>query len=365
MQMQQETRAPRKRARRPAKPKIKRKVLLVDTTKCTGCRACQLACKEWHNRPVETPEFKGSYESPHDLSYTTWIRVLMRETTVGGKPQWLFRPEFCKHCWNAACEEVCPVPGCITKDPGSGGSIVLDERLCIGCLYCVFSCPFGVPRYEPARRTVSKCSRCFDRSPTHMKSAGTNSYKSNVPYCVAACPTGALQFGPIAEIKTIADTRVNMLRTDMKKEHANIYGPNFLGELGVYYILNSPRDEDYDLPSSPRMPASVRTWQGLWKPLTYIMAGATVLFWLLHYAVVGPVGVKVVEAPEEEERELTEEEYERMIRAKRRAGKQMMNVPKGYRPRKRKKGPKRKGAPPAKRSRLPGKRRRDEDEDDD
>jgi formate dehydrogenase iron-sulfur subunit len=348
----------------PVKIRTKRKLLLVDTTKCTGCRACQLACKEWHNREVETPEFAGTYESPLDLSYNTWIRVLMREVTVEGQPQWLFRPEFCRHCGDAACLNVCPVPECITRDNASGGSIVLDERLCIGCLYCVFSCPFSIPRYRPEGRIVSKCNRCFDRSPAHMKDAVPRSYKSNVPYCVASCPTGALQFGTVDEMRLAADTRVKMLRTELGMQNANTYGLNFLRGTNVFYILNSPSDEDYDLPTFPRMPATVRTWQGLWKPLTFIMAGATILFWLLHYAIIGPVGVKVVEAKEDEEKELTEEEYDRMIRAKRRAGKMKRDVPKGYRPRKRKKGPKKKGAPPARRSRLPGRKSRQEDEDD-
>jgi formate dehydrogenase iron-sulfur subunit len=344
----------------PAAPVAKRKLLLVDTSKCTGCRACQLACKEWHNRPVETPAFKGTYESPSDLSYDTWIRVIMREVSAGNETRWLFRPEMCKHCYNAACEEVCPVPGCIKKDTKAGYAVVLDERLCMGCLYCVFSCPFGVPRYEPERRTASKCTRCFDRSEGYME---RGPYRSYVPYCVAACPTGALRFGTDVEIRKIADTRLHNLQTKQGKPDAYIYGADTLGGLGVFYILETANEKDYGLPRYPRMPASVRTWQGLWKPLTFIMAGASLLFWLLHYAIIGPVGVRVVEEPEEEERELTEEEYERMIRAKRRAGKQLRDVPKGWRPKR--KGPKTKGKgkAPAKRSRLPGKKAREEDED--
>lgn len=357
MQLQQQPQVPEKRYPRQA--------LLVDTTKCTGCRACQLACKEWHNRPTETTKFEGTYESPLDLTYNTWIRVVMRETTTGGEARWLFRPELCKHCYQAACEDVCPVPGCITKHPPSGYSVVLDERQCVGCLYCVFACPFLVPRYEPARRIVSKCTRCFDRSSVHMQGAGMGSYKSNVPYCVAACPTGAMQFGDYSEMRKIADTRINMLQTRHGKQGTNAYGYDYLKGLGVFYILETPRDEDYGLPRYPRMPATVRTWQGLWKPLTFIMAGATLLFWFLHYAIAGPAGVKVIEEPEEEERELTEEEYERMIKTKRRAGKAMRDMPKGYRPHKRKKGGKGgKGRPPARRSRLPGRKARMEDEED-
>lgn len=336
--------------------------ILVDTTKCTGCRACQLACKEWHNREPEETKFEGTYENPLDLSSRTWIRVQMRETRIDNKPRWLFRPEFCMHCEEAACEDVCPVPGCITKDPDSGGAVVLDERLCVGCLYCVFSCPFGIPRYEPERRVASKCTRCYDRSSAYVQDTGPASYKSNVPYCVAACPTGALQFGLRKEMAAIAGVRIQMLRRKHLKKRTAPYLHEYLGGLGTIYVLETPDVQVYGLPHFPRMPAAVRTWQGLWKPLTYITAGVAILFWLLHYALVGPVGVKVVEAPEEEERELTEEEWERMVRAKRRAGKAMRDLPKGYRPRKRKKS--KKGLPPGRRSRLPGKRARREEEEE-
>jgi ferredoxin len=189
-------------------------------------------------------------------------------------------------------------------------------------------------------------------------------YKTHVPYCVAACPTGALQFGPYDDMKDLMGSRVNMLKRKQGKKDVNPYGHDYLGGLGVFYILETDRDEDYSLPGYPRMPATIRTWQGLWKPLTFIMAGATLLFWMLHYAIIGPVGVKVVEAPEDEERELTEEEYDRMVRAKRRVGKAKRDLPKGYRPRKRKKGPGGKGRPPARRSRLPGRKARQEDEED-
>jgi formate dehydrogenase beta subunit len=340
-----------------------RMAMLVDTTKCIGCRACQLACKEWHNLPVEKPRFEGTYESPQDLSHNTWIRVIMREVEVSGETHWIFRPEMCKHCYQATCEKVCPVPGCITKDPASGFAVVLDDRLCVGCLYCVFACPFGVPRYEPDTRRVSKCNRCYDRSARFMTYERAGIYKTHVPYCVAACPTGALQFGPYENMKKVMGSRINMLKRKQGKDDVNPYGHEYMQGLGVFYILESTKDEDYDLPTYPRVPASIRSWQGLWKHLTYIMGGVAILFWFLHYAIIGPVGVKVVEAPEDEDRELTEEEYDRMIRTKRKAGKVKRDLPKDYHMRKRKRRPGGKGKPPAKRSRLPGKKARQEDED--
>lgn len=145
------------------RPVVHRKILLVDTSKCIGCRACQMACKEWHETKSENmietdAALTDGYESPKDLSYKTWIRVQDIETVKDGQVKWLFKPTLCLHCSNAACLEVCPQTNCIYKDPKSGNSIVLNDSRCIGCLYCVYVCPFSIPRYNPKTRTAYKCS---------------------------------------------------------------------------------------------------------------------------------------------------------------------------------------------------------------
>ena len=302
------------------KKSVRRKILLVDTSKCIGCRACQMACKEWHETKSENMIEPDSalavgYESPKDLSYKTWIRVQSIETTRDGQVRWLFKPTLCLHCADAACLEVCPQTNCIYKDTKSGNSIVLNDARCIGCLYCVYVCPFSIPRYNPETRTVYKCTRCYDK---------VSASDSHLPACVQACPSGALSFGDYEEIGALARKRAE------SGKNVSIYGDGaaYLGGLGVIYLLESTDTSLYGLPSLPRFPTSVSVWQGLWKPLTYITPAVVLLFWILHYALIGPLGVKVVEEPEEEEIELTPEEYERMIHAKREAGKMMQVVDK-------------------------------------
>lgn len=153
-------------------------------------------------------------------------------------------------------------------------------------------------------------------------------------------------FGDSEEIGALVGKRIASLQASGKKE-VSVYGDRttYLGGLGVIYLLEDPDPALYGLPPSPYIPASVSVWQGLWKPLTYITPAVVLLFWILHYAVIGPLGVKVVEEPEEEEIELTPEEYERMIRAKRDAGKMMQVVDKKKFLQRRHKLP-RKGFPP-------------------
>jgi len=327
------------------KTAVRRKVLLVDTSKCIGCRACQMACKEWHETDSENmieteTALVDGYEDPKDLSYKTWIRVQSIETVKDGRPGWLFKPALCLHCTNAACLNVCPQTRCIYKDPKSGNSVVLNDARCIGCLYCVYACPFSIPRYNRKTKTVFKCTRCYDK---------VGAGEEWLPACVQACPSGALMFGDAEEVSAIANRRVESLKTSGKSEVCT-YGERatYLGGLGVVYILESTDAALYDLPPSPYIPASISMWQGFWKPLTYIVPAAILLLWVLHYTVIGPLGVKVVEEPEEEEEiEMTPEEYERMILAKRRAGKAMQAVDKRF-IRHRHKLP-RKGFPPGKR----------------
>ncbi|MFH1423260.1 MAG: 4Fe-4S dicluster domain-containing protein [Planctomycetota bacterium] len=324
---------------------VRKKVLLVDTSKCIGCRACQMACKEWHETKeenlIETDTvLTNGYENPSDLSYKTWIRVQNIEVMREGKTLWLFRPILCMHCSDAACISVCPQTNCIYKDGKSGNSVVLNDSRCIGCLYCVYACPFSVPRYNPKTKTTYKCSRCYEK---------IDKSSSQLPNCVQACPTGALVFGESEEIEAIAKKRVSVLQ-ESGKNNICLYGNSraYLGGLGVVYILETTNVQLYGLPEFPRISTTVSTWQDFWKPLLYIAPAVVLFLWILHYMFIGPLGVKIVEEKEEDEEiEITEEEYQRMIATKRRAGKMMQDLdPKElYRRRKSKKGKKSKGKP--------------------
>lgn len=126
------------------------KAMLIDVSKCMGCRGCQVICKEWNDRPAEKTENKGSYENPPELSASTWNRVEFYE----GYNEWTFRTHRCLHCTDASCVNVCPTGSMhheVVEITGGGGEIeiVLNDQLwCIGCGYCAMACPF-----DPVRRS--------------------------------------------------------------------------------------------------------------------------------------------------------------------------------------------------------------------
>jgi len=115
---------------------------LIDVSKCTGCRACQVACKAWNDLPAESTSCLGCYENPPDLTANTWSRVAFYEVErEGGEFAWLFRSVRCMHCTEASCVEVCPTGAASHV----GDIVVIDQEWCIGCGYCVEACPFHIP----------------------------------------------------------------------------------------------------------------------------------------------------------------------------------------------------------------------------
>jgi len=155
--------------------------ILIDVTRCTACRACQVACKEWNQLPGEATTFTGSYQNPPDLSATTWTLVQFRETSEGDGLRWRFRKAQCMHCTDAICHAVCPNDA-VTKYPE--GNVVINQERCQGCLRCVESCPFQVPHLNPATKKTAKCRGCLDRVTNGLP-----------PACIKTCTSGALQYG--------------------------------------------------------------------------------------------------------------------------------------------------------------------------
>ena len=134
---------------------------LVDTSRCIGCRSCQVACKAWNHMDADKTVEKGSYENPTDLTPNLYNRIRFLESADDrGDVKWLFMNERCVHCGDAGCMKVCPAPGALyrTKE----GIVVFDKEKCISCKYCVSACPFNIPRYG-ADNKVTKCHLCFDR----------------------------------------------------------------------------------------------------------------------------------------------------------------------------------------------------------
>ena len=213
------------------------KAILVDTSKCIGCRGCQVACKQWHGLEAEPTAFRGSYENPPDLSARTWRKVKFIETEEqDGATHWRFLSDACKHCTDASCLVVCPT-GALFRRPW--GAVDLDQEICNGCRYCVSACPFGVITFNEETGRVDKCILCPDRVEAGL-----------APACVTTCPTGALSFGDRDQLLERAKARVVQLRAKGEKD-AQPYGERELSGLHVLYVLQE-RPQVYGLPEKPR-----------------------------------------------------------------------------------------------------------------
>ncbi|MEW6679940.1 MAG: 4Fe-4S dicluster domain-containing protein [bacterium] len=216
---------------------------LIDTSRCTGCRGCQVACKQWNGLEAEKTRFFGGegYQNPKELSGKTFTLVYFKEKANGDNFQWLFRKHQCMQCTIASCVNVCPVKA-LSKHPD--GYTVRDREKCIGCGMCVQNCPFKVPRIDEKNKATS-CKYCIDRVQNGL-----------TPACAKACPSGAIQFGERDELLKKAKDRVAVLGGK-----ANLYGETQCGGLGVLYILLDDPDI-YGLAHAPKT-AEIPTWDEL------------------------------------------------------------------------------------------------------
>ncbi|MFN2383739.1 MAG: 4Fe-4S dicluster domain-containing protein [Gemmatimonadota bacterium] len=175
----------------------------TDPTVCIGCKACEVACKEWNGVPAEPELWTGtSYDNTAALGASTWRHVKFLESGGDGDPlRWAFVSDVCKHCENAGCLEACPT-GSIVRTPV--GSVYVQDDVCNGCGYCVVACPFGVidrrPEPLPGAGGAFKCTFCYDRQADGL-----------VPACAKACPTESIRFGPLEEMRAAAEERLARL----------------------------------------------------------------------------------------------------------------------------------------------------------
>jgi formate dehydrogenase iron-sulfur subunit len=239
-----------------------RKGFLVDTSRCIGCRSCQVACKQWNKLDADKTANKGTFENPRDLTPALYNRIKFVEKEVSGAVTWQFFNERCMHCGDAGCMKVCPSPGALyrTKD----GIVAYNKEKCISCKYCVSACPFNIPRYD-ADDKVSKCHLCLDRIGGGM-----------TPACAKACPTETLKYGKRNDLIAKA--------TAAKK---TLYGVDSLNGLGVVYALEGP-PEQYGLPAKPSIPLSIFLWKDVIKPLGILGFWGSIGAVLLHYVTIGP-----------------------------------------------------------------------------
>ncbi|EGB14734.1 formate dehydrogenase beta subunit [Pseudodesulfovibrio mercurii] len=173
------------------------KSFLVDLTRCTACRGCQIACKQWKKLPAEKTTNWGSYQNPKDLSSTTIRLVRFEEAVEDGKLFWLFFPEQCRHCVDAPCSTVPDNPEAIIHDPETGAVVYTELTAKEDGESIRMACPYDIPRVDPVTKVVNKCDMCIDRV-----RAG------KLPACVQACPTGTMNFGDREDMLKLGQERL-------------------------------------------------------------------------------------------------------------------------------------------------------------
>jgi formate dehydrogenase iron-sulfur subunit len=234
--------------------------VLVDLTRCIGCRACENACRVRQKRePLPTDRF-GYGPGEGRLSFTSWTFVDFR--TAHGQPAAKTRfsvKKQCMHCSEAACVSACPVAA-LHKTPR--GSVVYEASRCIGCRYCMVACPFNIPRYEwneGLTPRVGKCDFCDDRVA-----------EGRFPACVAACPTGTLKFGKRPEILREAMTRLSA----NPKRYVSIYGDKVVGGTAWIYLSDVPMNQLGFRTDLPEVALPSFTWKALSKvPVVVVTLG--------------------------------------------------------------------------------------------
>jgi formate dehydrogenase iron-sulfur subunit len=249
----------------------------TDTSVCIGCKACEVACKEWNGLPeldADALALTGmSYDNTGALDASTWRHVAFIEQDViseiadGPATRWLMASDVCKHCTHAACLDVCPTGALVRTE---FATVVVQADVCNGCAYCVSACPFGVIDRREDDGRAWKCTMCYDRLRGGLE-----------PACAKACPTDSIQFGPLDELREIAQTRLAELHAAGQTE-ARLYGadPNDgIGGAGAFFLLLD-EPEVYGLPPDPVV--ATKNLPSLWRwagaSAALLAAGVAVAF---------------------------------------------------------------------------------------
>ncbi len=254
----------------------------TDTSVCIGCKACEVACKEWNALPadgagpdVDVLELTGqSYDNTGALGASTYRHVAFVEQKVpartvdlgmpsagAGLPgdatpgdatevRWLMSSDVCKHCTHAACLDVCPTGALIRTEHGT---VLVQDDICNGCGYCIPACPYGVIDQRKGDGRAFKCTMCHDRLGAGL-----------MPACATACPTESIQFGPLDELRERADERLRVLQ-DRGESGARLYGhdpEDGVGGDGAFFLLLD-EPEAYGLPPDPVV--TTRDLPSMWR----------------------------------------------------------------------------------------------------
>ncbi len=241
----------------------------TDTTVCIGCKACEVACKEWNQLPATNGGANtlsgNSYDNTRQLDGEHWRHVKFVEQFSEDRKQarWLMMSDVCKHCAQAACLEVCPTGAIIRTE---FDTVVIQSDTCNGCRDCIAACPFGVIEINPVTKTAQKCTLCYDRLQNGL-----------VPACAQACPTASIQFGTVANLMKSAQTRLQQLQGGGAKD-AYLYGvegdgyTEGVGGLNAFYLLVD-KPEVYGLPPKPKLPTRNLVPSALFSGLGAVLIG--------------------------------------------------------------------------------------------
>jgi formate dehydrogenase iron-sulfur subunit len=237
----------------------------TDATLCIGCKACEVACKEWNDVPHDGFAWRprASYDHTGELGHSTWRHVKFVERDRDGLPSWDFSSDVCKHCEHAGCLDACPTGSIVRTE---FGGVFVQPDICNGCGYCVVSCPFGVIDRRPDDGRAFKCTFCYDRQKAGLK-----------PACATACPTESIQFGDLDELRARAQSRVEQLAARGVTD-ATIYDPRHSSVGGTHAIFLVRGDvRDYNLPLNPEVP-TMRLGEAWRSALVAAVAIAVVAF---------------------------------------------------------------------------------------
>jgi formate dehydrogenase iron-sulfur subunit len=248
---------------------------LTDSTLCIGCKACEVACKEWNGVEEDGLNWSGfSYDNTGSVGHSTWRHVKFVEHApepgfggnAGELASWTFSSDVCKHCENAGCLEACPTGAIVRTE---FGGVYVQPDICNGCAFCVVSCPFGVVQRNPTDGRAFKCTFCYDRQKAGL-----------VPACAKACPTESIQFGEISFLQEKAKARVNELH-ERGMNDANLYDSSHTSVGGTHAMFIVRGDaRSYNLPPNPQIPTVYlkKAWTASAIGAAMLLGGALIAF---------------------------------------------------------------------------------------
>ncbi len=255
----------------------------TDTTVCIGCKACQVACHQWNDLPAgkgartPLPVLSGnSYDNTGSFSDVNWrhVKFIEQPTQDHNRVAWLMMSDVCKHCVNAPCLEVCPTAAILRTE---FDTVYINEPACNGCRDCISACPYGVIHISERKNVAQKCTFCYDRLKVGL-----------TPACAQACPTQSIRFGPVRQLKEIAQARVEQLNAERldsgqrrgdSESKAYLYGADdkILGGLNAFYLLVD-KPQTYGLPAKPKVPGRGVPASSFWSIFAALLAALGVLF---------------------------------------------------------------------------------------